>query len=58
MSAASNKPIPYSDNRMLSLRITPETHKALRFIAATDDKSVSCIVKAAIEMHIKNKALS
>jgi predicted HicB family RNase H-like nuclease len=50
------KDTPYLDNRMLSLGITPEVHKALRHWAADKDTSVSQVVKTAIELYLKATA--
>jgi predicted transcriptional regulator len=47
---------PYADARVLSTKVSPELHKALRQFAVEKDATVSAVVKAACEHYISRKA--
>ena len=46
---------PYAKNRVLSTKVSPAFHKALREFAVQSDATVSAVVKAACETYIKNE---
>jgi hypothetical protein len=45
---------PYAKNRVLSTKVSPAFHKALREFAVQSDATVSAVVKVACEAYIKN----
>lgn len=55
-----NKPTipatPYADSRIISTRIDPQTHKALRELAASKDCRVATVIKVAVDTYLKDKA--
>jgi hypothetical protein len=53
MSKVSMPVVPYADSRIISTRITPETHRALREVAAIKDCAVAAIIKTAVESYLK-----
>lgn len=53
MSKLSMPSVPYADSRIISTRITPEIHKALREVAASKDCAVAAVVKTAVENYLR-----
>jgi predicted transcriptional regulator len=47
---------PYESERVISTRLKPDTHRALRQVAASKDASVAAILKDAIALYIAHNA--
>ncbi|WP_175871166.1 ribbon-helix-helix protein, CopG family [Burkholderia sp. BCC0397] len=43
---------PYAAERVISTRVKPETHRALRELAANKDASVAAVFKDAIRLYL------
>ena len=48
--------IPYAGDRIISARITPETHRQLRELAARKDCAVAAVIKVAVDRFIEANA--
>jgi predicted HicB family RNase H-like nuclease len=52
MSNPVTSHVPYADSRIVSTRITPEVHRALRECAAKEDCAVAAVIKKAVASYL------